>query len=224
MLLLGFDTSWKQGSIALAEGDAASFTLLEVVPIAGGTFSAQLIPQVAALLGQHQRRKEDLGGFAAATGPGSFTGLRVGLAAVKALAEVLKKPIAPVSVLEAMAAVSGRKGRVLAALDAAREEVFAGEYEVGSETRLVGEWLLTQEEFLACAESATGAHLVTCDEAIASLLSSRGVAATRMERPRSDAIARLGIMKILAGQTVSVEALDANYIRRSDAEIFSARK
>jgi hypothetical protein len=45
-----------------------------------------------------------------------------------------------------------------------------------------------------------------------------------MERPRSDAIARLGIMKILAGQTVSVEALDANYIRRSGAEIFSARK
>lgn len=224
MVLLGLDTSWKQGSIALAEGDAADFSVLEVVPIAGGTFSAQLIPQIAALLSKHGKRKEDLDGFAVASGPGSFTGLRVGLAAVKALAEVLKKPIAAVSVLEAMATRSGRTGRVLAALDASRQEVFAGEYEVGSEARLVGEWLLTAAEFLALVESTAGRHVVTCDETIASLLSSGGVAATRIERPRSDAIARLGLRKLLAGQTVSVEALDANYIRRSDAEVVSMRK
>ncbi len=221
MLLLGIDTSGKQGSIALVEGDAARFSILEVAPIAGGTFSAQLIPQIAALLGQHGKRKEELDGFAAATGPGSFTGLRVGLAAVKALAEVLGRPIAAVSVLEAMAALSGRTGRVLAALDASRGEVFAGEYEAGSEARRVEEWLLTQEEFLARAGS--GVQVVTCDEVIASLLGGRGPVA-KIERPRSDAIARIGLRKILAGQTVSVEALDANYIRRSDAEIFAARK
>ncbi len=222
MLILGLDTSWKQGSIALAEGDAAHFSVLEVVPIAGGTFSAQLIPQIAALLGKHGKRKEDLDGFAAAGGPGSFTGLRVGLAAVKALAEVLKKPIAAVSVLEALAALSGRTGRVLAALDASRQEVFAGEYEVGSEARLVGESLLTQQEFLA--RTGSGAQVVTCDDAIASLLSARGSSVARIERPRSDVVARLGLGKILAGQTVSVEALDANYIRRSDAEIFATKK
>lgn len=222
MLLLGVDTSGKQGSIALAEGDAKRFTVLEVVPIAGGTFSAQLIPQIAALLSQHGKRKEDLEGFAAASGPGSFTGLRVGLAAVKALAEVLGKPIAAVSVLEALAALSGESGRVLAALDASREEVFVGEYEVGSEVRLVGEALLKQQEFLARAGS--GVQIVTCDDAIASLLAARGSSVTRIERPRSDAVARIGLRKLLAGQTVSVEALDANYIRRSDAELFSAKK
>ncbi|MGH9508569.1 MAG: tRNA (adenosine(37)-N6)-threonylcarbamoyltransferase complex dimerization subunit type 1 TsaB [Terriglobales bacterium] len=222
MLLLGIDTSGKQGSIALAEGDAERFSVLAVVPISGGTFSAQLIPQVAELLIKHKRDKKDLGGFAAASGPGSFTGLRVGLAAVKALAEVLQKPIAAVSVLEAMASVSGRTGRALAVLDASRQEVFAGEYDVGSESRLVGEWLLTQEEFLARAGS--GIQLVTCDDTIARLCSGRGLAATRIERPRSDTVARLGLRKILAGQTVSAEALDANYIRRSDAEIFAVRK
>ncbi|MGH6629371.1 MAG: tRNA (adenosine(37)-N6)-threonylcarbamoyltransferase complex dimerization subunit type 1 TsaB, partial [Burkholderiales bacterium] len=204
MLLLGIDTSGKQGSIALAEGDAERFSVLEVVPISGGTFSAQLIPQVAELLIKHKRDKKDLGGFAAASGPGSFTGLRVGLAAVKALAEVLQKPIAAVSVLEAMAAVSGRTGRALAVLDASRQEVFANEYDVGSELQLVGEWLLKQEEFLLLAVS--GVQVVVCEDAIANLLPARGMAATRIERPRSDAIARLGLRKILAGQTVSVEA------------------
>ncbi len=222
MLLLGVDTSGKQGSIALVEGGAGRFDVLEVVPISGGTFSAQLIPQVAALLSKHGKHKEELAGLAAASGPGSFTGLRVGLAAVKALAEVLQKPIAAVSVLEAMAAVSGRTGRVLAGLDAARQEVFCGEYEVGSEAPLVAESLQTREEFLVRA--ARAAQVVVCEEVVAGLLAGRGIGVARIERPRSDAIARLGMRKILAGRTVSVEALDANYIRRADAEIFSARK
>jgi tRNA threonylcarbamoyladenosine biosynthesis protein TsaB len=218
MLLLAIDTSGKQGSIALAEGDANKFHVLDVVPISGGTFSAQLIPQVAELLTKHKRSKQDLGGLAVASGPGSFTGLRVGLAAAKALGEVLKLPIAAVSVLEAMAQASGSKGRVLAALDASRNEVFAGEYQVDSEARMVGEWLLAQEELVSRARDA---QVVTCDNAIADLLSGRGVSAVSIERPRSDAIAGIGLRKIIAGQTVSVEALDANYIRRSDAEIFS---
>jgi tRNA threonylcarbamoyladenosine biosynthesis protein TsaB len=219
MLVLGVDTSGKQGSIALAEGDASRCNVLEVIPISGGTFSAQLIPHVAEVLSKHKRTKQDLGGLAVATGPGSFTGLRVGLAAVKALAEVLKLPIVAVSVLEAMAETSGRKGRVLAAMDASRQEVFAGEYAVDSDARLIGEWLLTGEEFVSRARA--GAQVVTCDDVIATLLTDRDVSASRIERPRSDAIARIGLRKLFAGQTVSVEALDANYIRRSDAEIFS---
>jgi tRNA threonylcarbamoyladenosine biosynthesis protein TsaB len=96
MLLLTTDTSGKQGSIALARtGDQSSqgddVELIEVVPLAGGTFSAQLIPQVAALLAKHSFTKNDIDAFVVASGPGSFTGLRVGLAAIKALAEILLK-------------------------------------------------------------------------------------------------------------------------------------
>ena len=88
MLLLAADTSGKHGTIALAQCAAEGCDVIEVVPLEGGTFSAQLVPQIAALLAKHGFNKTDIGGFAVASGPGSFTGVRVGLAAIKALAEV----------------------------------------------------------------------------------------------------------------------------------------
>ena len=106
--------------------------MIEVVPLDGGTFSAQLVPQIAALLAKHGFNKQDVGGFAVVTGPGSFTGLRIGLAVIKALAEVLAKPIAAVSLLEAIAVAGAAHGRVTAVLDAGRGDVYAGEYEVTS--------------------------------------------------------------------------------------------
>jgi tRNA threonylcarbamoyladenosine biosynthesis protein TsaB len=120
MLIFAADTSGKQGSIALVRCETGAQQILELVQLQGGTFSAQLIPQLAELLSRHNLSKSDIGAFAVASGPGSFTGLRVGLAAIKALAEVLEKPIAAVSLLEVIAfdvhpAKSGN--RVLVALD-----------------------------------------------------------------------------------------------------------
>src|SRR5215831_5198810 len=136
MLILATDTSGKHGSIALVRCESNATSALEVVPLQGGTFSAQLIPQIAELLSKHGLNKTDLDAFAVATGPGSFTGLRVGLAAIKALAEILRKPIITVSLLEVIAAqtkpVAAKENPiVLAALDAGRNEVFVGEYKVG---------------------------------------------------------------------------------------------
>src|SRR4029434_4231552 len=133
MILLAADTSGKHGSIALARvradpnGSPDALEILEIVPLAGGTFSAQLVPQIATLLSKHGLQVRDMGAFAAASGPGSFTGLRVGLAAIKALAEVLQKPIAAVSLLEVVARSANLHGTVLAALDAGRGEVYVGE-------------------------------------------------------------------------------------------------
>src|ERR1017187_6523480 len=110
MLVLATDTSGKQGSIALAEGEPdGTCRVLEVWPLAGGMFSAELVPQVAALLAKHGFSQHDIAAFAVASGPGSFTGLRVGLAAIKALGEVLGKPIAAVSLLEAVARSEERR-------------------------------------------------------------------------------------------------------------------
>ena len=92
--------------------------VLEIVALEGGTFSAQLIPQISALLLKHNLTKNDIDAFADVSGPGSFTGLRVGLAAIKALAEVLRKPIAAVSLLEVVARAVEIKSQVIAALDA----------------------------------------------------------------------------------------------------------
>src|ERR1700747_1299336 len=128
MLLLAIDTSGKQGSIALSTtGERSSggddVEAIEIAPLVGGTFSAELIPQISDLLSRNGHTKNDIGAFAVTSGPGSFTGLRIGLAAVKALAEVLAKPIAAVSRLEVCAFASGVQGKVMAALDAGRGDV-----------------------------------------------------------------------------------------------------
>jgi tRNA threonylcarbamoyladenosine biosynthesis protein TsaB len=221
MLLLAIDTSGKHGSIALARcGPGDGCDAIEVVALAGGTFSAQLIPQIATLLGRHQLGKQDISGFAVASGPGSFTGLRVGLAAAKALAEVLGKPIAEVSLLEAIASAGGLRGRMIAALDAGRNEVYVGEYDVQESAVALNQHLLTREEFMAAAR---GSVIVTPEADLAEAAREAGLTVKEIARPRSDAIAQLGWRKILAEDTVSPEALEANYIRRSDAEIFSKR-
>jgi tRNA threonylcarbamoyladenosine biosynthesis protein TsaB len=219
MLLLAVDTSGKHGSIALARcGPDYACEVIEVAALTGGTFSAELVPQTAALLTKHGFSKADIGGFAAVTGPGSFTGLRIGLAVVKALAEVLAKPIAAVSLLEAVASAGGSGGRVLAALDGGRNEVFLGEYEVNSEgTHLIRERSFTRDQWL---ESAVDAVIVTPDKNLAEAARAKSVQVIEVERPRSDTIAQLGWRKIALGETVSPEALEATYVGRSEAELF----
>jgi tRNA threonylcarbamoyladenosine biosynthesis protein TsaB len=217
MLLLAVDTSGKHGSTALADCQPdGSCHGLEVVDLAGGTFSAELVPQIAALLLKHRFSKHQIDAFAVASGPGSFTGLRVGLAAVKALAEVLGKPVATVSVLEAVAMAGHARGRVLAVLDAGRNEVYVGEYEIRETCRLLNERLLSRDEFLDAARQRA---VVTPDAVIAA--AANGLTVEEIDRPRSDAIARLGWKKILGGQTMAVEDLEANYIRRMDAPIMA---
>jgi len=219
MLLLAVDTSGKHGSLALARcGPDDACEVIELGALLGGTFSAELVPQIAALLDRHGFSKADIGGFAVVSGPGSFTGLRIGLAVIKALAEVLAKPIAAVSLLEALASAGHSRGRVMAALDAGRNEVFLGEYEVDSAgTQLIRERLLNRDEWLGLAADAV---IVTPDKTLAEAARAKGLHVIEVERPRSDAIAYLGWRKIVSGETVSPEELEVKYIGRSEAELF----
>jgi tRNA threonylcarbamoyladenosine biosynthesis protein TsaB len=222
MLLLAIDTSGKQGSIALARAgersaDANDVEVIEIAPLVGGTFSAQLIPQVADLLASNGFVRSDIGAFAVASGPGSFTGLRIGLAAVKALADVLGKPIAPVSLLEVCVFTSQAQGKIMAALDAGRGEVYVGEYEVPAQAGQVPrEHLTPRSEFLL---NAKGWTVVTPDAALAEAVAAGGVSVTSLERISAAAVASLGWRKIRSGETVTPEQLEANYIRRTDAEM-----
>jgi len=216
MLILGVDTSGKDGSIALVQFEQGNARTLEVVPLEGGTFSAQLVPQISDALNRHRLSKLDIDGFAVVSGPGSFTGLRVGLAAIKALAEVLQKPIAAVLLLEAVVRASGLQGDVVASLDASRGEVYTAEFQVsGSKAVINTQQLLTIAEFISANRNA---QVVTADAKIADSLREKGLRVTQIDRPHADTIARLGFEKIQAGETIAPEALDANYIRRSDAE------
>jgi tRNA threonylcarbamoyladenosine biosynthesis protein TsaB len=247
MLLLITDTSGKDGFVGLVRAGEGSepdkVEVIEEVPLAGGTFSAQLVPQIAALLKKHGFLKTDIDAFVVVAGPGSFTGLRVGLAAIKALAEILQKPIVPVSLLEVLA----RYGHVIAAgndsvrpvtfryavaLDAGRKEAFVGQYEIviASKTshsfKCVAELLLDMQSLSGLVESGSVQWITTPDRAMADALRERLGASQehaiwdRVERPRSAKIASVGSDKLRAGETVSPEQLEANYLRHSDAEIF----
>ena len=248
MILLAVDTSGKDGGIALARApedarNSSELTILETVPLEGGTFSAQLVPQIAALLAKHGVEKEDVGAFVVASGPGSFTGLRVGLAAIKALAEILGRPIAAVSRLEAMAydlVLAGRTateelspiGCLAVALDASRGEVFLGEAEYDENASLpktFRESLVTLEELAHKANGrGRGMDMYTPDQKVWAFLKENSkdpfvFNVRHAERPSVVSIARLGSAKLQLGLTVSPEDLEANYIRRSDAEIFAKK-
>jgi tRNA threonylcarbamoyladenosine biosynthesis protein TsaB len=147
-------------------------------------------------------------------GPGSFTGVRVGLAAVKGLAESAQIPVVAVSRLEVLAAKSGVQS---AALDAHRHEVFL---RLGS---LDGH----ERELLAGAHELAGIspappRIALCDEAAALLLSSAWPDSELIRTPpptAADAL-KLCSARVAAGEFVDLELLDGHYLRRSDAEIF----
>ncbi|HLV87463.1 MAG TPA: tRNA (adenosine(37)-N6)-threonylcarbamoyltransferase complex dimerization subunit type 1 TsaB [Candidatus Sulfotelmatobacter sp.] len=219
MMLLITDTSGKNGSVALARVETDDkIVVLESVPLAGGTFSAQLVPQIAGLLEKHGLRKTEIDAFIVVSGPGSFTGLRVGLSAIKALAEVLKKPILPVSLLEVIATMSDVRGKVIAALDAGRGEIYTGTYSLAGGTQLESEQLLTGAEF---ADLVRGNIVASRDAGLAKAANESGAAEVRSVIPDASGIAKSGWSKLRAGFSVTPEELEANYIRRSDAEIFS---
>jgi tRNA threonylcarbamoyladenosine biosynthesis protein TsaB len=221
MLILAADTSGKNGSVALVRFEMRNSRTLALVPLEGGTFSAQLVPQIAELLQKHALKKSEIDAFAVVSGPGSFTGLRVGLAAIKALAEILQKPIAAVSVLEALIRSPEldirERERIIAALDAGRGEIYSGTFDSTHDRAASGKQTLqTLQEF---TENAAGQVVATSDSKLSELLNEAKLKVTLISRPTADAIARLGFEKIKAGETVTPQELDAGYIRRSDAEI-----
>jgi tRNA threonylcarbamoyladenosine biosynthesis protein TsaB len=219
MLLLAVDTSGRAGSLALARGNDSGLELIEQAPLSSRSYSAEIVPVLSGLLARHGYTKFDLEAFAVVSGPGSFTGLRVGLAAVKGLAEILGRPIAAVSMLEAIAAQAGADGGVIAAMDAGRRELYVGEYEIRSACpHCQRERLLNEAEFKVLVEQKPSSELITTDLRVIEIVPQH-LAAKQVEWPGADVIARLGWAKLQAGQQVSAELLEANYIRRSDAEI-----
>jgi tRNA threonylcarbamoyladenosine biosynthesis protein TsaB len=226
MLIVAIDTSGRKGSVALCRGDAASFEGVQLTPLEGGTYSARLMPTISSLLEQNGFDRKDVGGFVVVSGPGSFTGLRVGLATVKGLCEILRKPLATVSMLEAVAVTYGAGGEtvVTAVLDAGRGEVYVGEYRFGSgSASLEREYIVKMAEF-ATEASRIGGELLTPDAAVAEFLRTAGVGVRQVAPVQADGIGRIGLRKLLTGDVADAASVDVNYIRRSDAEIFSAPK
>jgi len=129
-LMLALDTSQTQGSVAVARGENV---LCEILFDASDTHSATLMPAVDMCMRTAGAVTDDIDGFAVVTGPGSFTGLRIGLATVKAFAAVRRRPVFAASSLEVLASAFPFAGPpVLPLLDARRGEVYAALYDVSS--------------------------------------------------------------------------------------------
>ncbi len=225
MLILAVDTSTRSGSLALLRDE----TLLGTVaaqpqePHSSGIFR-----DLSALLQQTKLELSQVDLFAVACGPGSFTGLRVGLTVVKAWAELFQKRIARVSTLEAIAAQSQSSVPLLAAFFAAgRGQVFGAVYSRDTE-RLVlqGEQaVFSPEEFvesLSLKRQGQFAHLVSSSPDVLSPALNNSVLKGSLVEPVSAVLAptigKLGYSRALHSEVVDACTLDANYVRRSDAE------
>jgi tRNA threonylcarbamoyladenosine biosynthesis protein TsaB len=222
MLVLAIDTSGRKGSVALCRGDGHSFELLQLTPLDHGTYSARLIPVLSKTLAQNNLDASDVDAFAVVSGPGSFTGLRVGLATVKGLCEALQKPLAAISMLAAVALTHGVTGEMATTiLDAGRGEIYVGEYQLrDGRANQLREYIAKLEEFAAEAGNGSGSVLTT-DAAFAQRLQEAGRGVKLVAPIQADEVGRIGIEKLLAGEVADPATVDVNYIRRSDAELFS---
>jgi tRNA threonylcarbamoyladenosine biosynthesis protein TsaB len=229
VILLALDTSDARGSVALLRDEQI---LQSIAHETAEDYSSWVLPAVERLLVAKQLKMRDVEVYAVSTGPGSFTGLRVGLTSVKAWSEVYGGRIAALSRLEAIASQApGAAEFVAAFFDAHREQVFGGLFRRdGAQLRGVGEeMVITPEEFLKWVEEqSAGASVcwISMDpEKLSALSRWRGHAEVGETIQQSTevlapGIGRLGLQRALQGHLVDALALDAQYVRRSDAEIF----
>ena len=224
------DTADARGSVALFNG--IELRSIEVHST-DEDYSSWLLPAVNRVLANSSLSLAELDGYAVCAGPGSFTGLRVGLTTVKAWAEIYGKPIAAVSRLRALAANDSGTDQPLVAsyIDARREQAFAALYSlVADGLEPIGEESVTSlADFVAkVTQEAKGKSVrwVTPDpKMLESLLEWPNLAASGhvLEEASAPFAQRLGFLayrKFLQGDTTDALSLDANYVRRSDAEVF----
>lgn len=223
MLVVAIDTSGRNGSVALCRAENAKLEILGLSPLEGGTYSARLIPVIAELLQQHRLQQSHMDGLVVVSGPGSFTGLRVGLATVKGLCEILGKPLAAVSMLEALAVTYGAPGETIrAVLDGGRSEIYVGEFVLRDGRAEAGEKSIQKlHEFAEAASQGTG-RILTPDQRVADALREAGIEVEQVKALDAGDIAGIGVAKLLRGEVSDPATLDVDYIRRSDAEIFSS--
>jgi tRNA threonylcarbamoyladenosine biosynthesis protein TsaB len=199
-------------------------------------YSECLLPMVEEVLAEAGTSMESVELFAVATGPGSFTGLRVGLTTVKAWAEVYRKPVVGVSRLEAMAHFCGDARKYVAAFyDAQRGQLFGGLYQTlsGRLARVGEEVVISPEGLLDWVDKEAGAETVSWISLDPEVVTGLAGWKKRLERgdtmesctpELAPAIGVLAEERAGRGEYSDTLELDANYVRRSDAEIFWKRR
>lgn len=194
--ILAVDTTAELGSAALIEDDRV---VEEVSLRAPDGFSPVIFGAIQQLLQRHEWPLESVDCFAGASGPGSFTGVRVCLTAVKGLAEAVGKPAIGVSNLQALAALAAGDIRAVW-IDARRGEIYGGVFD---------------SQLQPLAE-----EVVAPMERWKNSLPPNATILQGGEVPLAAAIGQIAMRRYRSGDCPDPAALDANYVRRSDAELF----
>jgi tRNA threonylcarbamoyladenosine biosynthesis protein TsaB len=217
MRVLLIHTAGSEGSVALADTTLAeAIVASEVLP--GRSSSERLVPAVRRLMEGSGFRLQELAAVVVVHGPGSFTGVRVGLSAAKGFSEAGGVPLIAVSRLALLAAgVGDGVTTVHAVLDAGRGEFYYGEY-VGS--TCVREALLCAEDVVLTAVG--DGVVVVCEAKVAEALG--GLRLRVVAEPSAGDALGLAVERIAAGRFDDTALVDANYLRRTDGEIFAKPK
>mgnify|MGYP000949123752 FL=1 len=225
MQVLGIDTAMSTGSVALIEGEQV---IAEYLLNIHATHSERLLPALDRLLQDAGWVGDDVAGIAVATGPGSFTGLRIGVATAKALAYTLRKPLIGVTVLEGLAFQVGFASRwVCSLVDARHQEAYGCLYELNglptaATTHRAGPVVELVEEVLAVADGDVcfvGDGALAYGDIISSLAGARMITPTSNSMClRASSIALLGREHLLAGEQHDPLTLAPLYLRLPEAE------
>jgi len=223
------DTADARGSVALFQDTEI---VCQEAHRGEENYSSWLLLAVRRALAACSLSLTELDGYGVCAGPGSFTGLRVGLTTVKAWAEIYGRPVAAVSRLEAFALTRllAEEEFVAAFADARRNQVFAAIYR-RTETSLAlrgEESVMRLSDFVTRVNEEVGDPPVCWVSPDADLLRSspawpslatKGHVLQHVAAPFAVPLGRLAVRKFASGETVDAVSLDANYVRRSDAEV-----
>lgn len=218
MKILAIDTASFPASAAIADGENIAG---EYIIRNKKKHSQNIMPMVDRLLADIGADINDMDAFAVTVGPGSFTGLRIGIATARAFAQAANKPVVGVSTLEALAYnFAGSERIVVSMLDARRDEVFAAAYRAG-ETLMEPRVITVAEAtklFSGSGAVYTGDGASKHKDEILSADETAVIAAPHLGEVRAGALAALAVTKLENKEAASYNEITPVYLRKSQAE------
>ncbi len=234
-ILVAIETSTPACSVALTEGDSRQGKILGSLLLGGVTHSRRLLKSVDILMGELKLDWQDLAGVAISLGPGSFTGLRIGLATAKGIAMAAGLPLVGCSTLRclAQAVASDRRHCIWSVVDARKKEVYAGCYRYQDaglvEFREKGVFApaALAEQIAQNSESVlfVGDGSVLYRSVFTDIVGEQGhFAPAWFHQPKAEVLGLLAAERLAAGTLLDIGQISPCYIRRSDAELHLAKQ
>ena len=219
--LLAADTSAKTATVALFE---QGVMIAEYTQNIGLTHSEGFLPLIEEMLKATNRELNSIDYFAITNGPGSFTGLRIGVSTIKGLAHAVNKPVALISTLDALAENAPHfSGYVCPILDARRQEVYAAVYKNGE--KIMEDTPLPLTDLFAFLKNCRGKVLFLGDGAInyrdvilKALPKKAVIAPSHLVLQRGSSVGIAAMKQIEAANTVSYGNMDIRYLKASQPE------